>query len=134
MPQRFASQDYGSGEGNPVGEKPQQQGANPSADKEHPGPPPPKVGQGSGTTPTKGSPEGHNTGQSYQSSSSSEGDKHSSKKGTKGPQPKILSDNPPNEDDPSVRQHNKEMENRADKAHEKISNGDAAKDKGSPKY
>ncbi|OCL04759.1 hypothetical protein AOQ84DRAFT_391328 [Glonium stellatum] len=133
-PRRFASQDYGSGEGNPAGEQPQKQGANPSADKEHPGPPPPKVGQGSGTTPTKGSSEGHNTGQSQQSPSSGERNKSSSKKGKKGAQPKILSDNPPNEDDPSVREHNKEMENRAERAHEQVSNADAVKDKVSPGY
>ena len=48
--QRFATQDYGSGTGDPVGDNPQQQGENPSADLEHPGPPPPKVGQGTGIT------------------------------------------------------------------------------------
>ncbi|KAG9562803.1 hypothetical protein KCU79_g6138, partial [Aureobasidium melanogenum] len=62
---RFASQDYGSGSGDPKGEKPQEQGANPSADKEHPGPPPPKVGQGSGGA-TKADSSGHNTGASKQ--------------------------------------------------------------------
>ena len=40
---RFASGDYGSGEGDPRGERPQEQGPNPSEDKEHPGPPPPKT-------------------------------------------------------------------------------------------
>lgn len=42
---RFASQDYGSGDGAPEDQKPHKQGANPSADLEHPGPPPPDVGQ-----------------------------------------------------------------------------------------
>lgn len=40
---RFASGDYGSGTGDPVGEKPQEQGPNPSEKLEHPGPPPPKT-------------------------------------------------------------------------------------------
>ena len=53
--------DYGSGAGDPKGENPQDQGVNPSADKEHPGPPPPSAGQGSGGGPTKGTEKGHNT-------------------------------------------------------------------------
>lgn len=39
---RFAG-DYGSGEGDPKGEKPQEQGPNPSEKLEHPGPEPPKT-------------------------------------------------------------------------------------------
>lgn len=42
----YATQSYGGGEGDPKGENPLQQGPNPAADKEHPGPPPPDVGQG----------------------------------------------------------------------------------------
>ena len=41
---RFASQDYGSGAGDPKGEKPQDQGPNPSEKLEHPGAPPPSTG------------------------------------------------------------------------------------------
>ena len=52
---------YGGGEGDPKGENPQDQGSNPSADLEHPGPAPPKVGQGTGGGPTKSGSEGHNT-------------------------------------------------------------------------
>ena len=51
--------------------------------------------------------------------------------GSKGAQPKILSDNPPASDDPSVRQHNKEMEQRAERACMQASNEDAKYDKGS---
>ncbi|OCK78586.1 hypothetical protein K432DRAFT_383772 [Lepidopterella palustris CBS 459.81] len=127
--QRFASGDYGSGEGNSTGENSQKQGSNPSADKEHPGPPSPKAGQGTGAGPTKGLSDGNNTRNSKQSSSpaSSGG----SKKGIKGAQPKILHANPPTGEDESesVRQHNKEMEGRAEKAHERVSNMDAEKDK-----
>jgi hypothetical protein len=56
---RFASSDYGSGDGNPVGENPQDQGPSRSSQIEHPGPSAPDVGQGqSGSTPTKEGPGG----------------------------------------------------------------------------
>lgn len=42
---RLATQDYGSGAGNPAGEDPEAQGGQPSSDIEHPGPAPPDVGQ-----------------------------------------------------------------------------------------
>lgn len=53
---RFA-QGYGNGEGNPVGENPQQQGSSNETKEnlEHPGPSPPAEGQGKGAGPTKGS-------------------------------------------------------------------------------
>lgn len=118
----LASQDYGSGAGDPKGENPQSQGANPSADKEHPGPPPPTAGKGTGSTPTKG-------GEKTSNDTSSSGQQ---KKGTQnGAQPKILSENPPKDGEQSedVEKHNREMESRAEKAHEKASNEDAEKDK-----
>ena len=142
---RFASQDYGSGEGDPKGENPQAQGANPSADLEHPGPPPPKAGQGSGSTPTKGTSTGHNTGESP--SSPSKGQKKSfstmarrfakdDNKGTQGAQPKILSESPPApKDQPEdVKQHNKEMDNRAEQAAEKVNHEDTKNDKVSKQF
>jgi len=54
----YASGDYGSGEGDPKGEKPKEQGTSPATTElEHPGPPAPDVGQGSsGSTPTKEGP------------------------------------------------------------------------------
>jgi hypothetical protein len=62
---------------------------------------------------------------------------HNSKKptSTKGLKPKILNESPPVGKDQSeeVRQHNKEMEERADRAHVQIKNEDAYKDKMSPK-
>lgn len=127
--QRYASQDYGSGDGNPVGENPQEQGSNPSADLEHPGPPPPKAGQGSGGGPTKGTSDGHNTEESVQNggkssgkSSDSDSSSDSKSSSTKGAQPKILNESPPepSEQDADVKKHNKAMENRAEQAHEKI--------------
>jgi hypothetical protein len=49
----------------------------------------------------------------------------------KGAKPKILKDNPPAGKDESeeVREHNKDMDNRAEQAHEKVSNEEAEKDK-----
>ena len=46
---RSASQDYGSGAGDPKGEDPLAQGRNPSEHIEHPGPAAPDVGKGSGS-------------------------------------------------------------------------------------
>ncbi|KAF1982252.1 hypothetical protein K402DRAFT_424690 [Aulographum hederae CBS 113979] len=142
---RCLAGDYGSGEGDPKGEKPKEQGANPSADKEHPGPPPPKAGQGSGSTPTKGTAEGHNTGEAKQSggkrsysTSINVGRRQFStltrlekQKGTEGAQPKILNENPPKtgEESDDVKKHNEEMSKRPERAHEQVSNDDAEKDK-----
>ena len=117
----YASQDYGSGKGDPKGENPLEQGPNPSADVEHPGPPPPSAGQGSGSGPTKGTTGGHNSGNSSSASSSGQGQKGGSGSGSsgKGAQPKILRDTLPAEPDEDVKQHNREMNQRADRAHEK---------------
>lgn len=118
LPRAQATSDYGSGKGDPKGENPNQQGPNPSADKEHPGPPPPKEGQGSGSTPTKGGSQSSNSGQQ------SKGTQNDAK-------PKILSANPPTEENApqDVREHNEQMDQRAEKASNKVSNEDAKKDK-----
>ncbi|EON65394.1 hypothetical protein W97_04632 [Coniosporium apollinis CBS 100218] len=131
--QRFAG-DYGGGEGDPVGENPQDQGPSKSSDLEHPGPPPPKVGQGTGTTPTKATSEGHTGGTSSSGDSSSSASSQQSSGGgnggdkTKGAQPKILDTSPPDASEQSqdVKQHNKEMENRAEKAPEKTDDPNAS--------
>lgn len=91
------------------------------------GPPPPSAGQGTGGA-TKANSEGHNTGSSKQSGGSSSG----SSKGTQGAQPKILNENPPKEGEASedVQKHNRDMENRAERSHEKVnSDEDIEKDK-----
>jgi hypothetical protein len=140
---RLAHQDYGSGEGDPKGEKPQKQGANPSADKEHPGPPPPKAGEGSGSGPTKGTSEGHNT--TSGSGSSTQKRQFSTMrmlwaakkpKSTEGLQPKILNESPPTSEEESddVKKHNEEFTQRAERAHEGVENKDAEKDKVSSKF
>lgn len=126
---RFATQDYGSGEGNPAGEKPEKQGKNPSENLEHPGPPPPKVAQGKTSHPDEQAPNKSQSGSTSEASGGNEGKSSggNSKKGA--PQPKILNEKPPAEESESVRQHNEEMENRAEKAHEQIDNEDAKNDK-----
>lgn len=156
---RFATSDYGSGKGNPAGENPEKQGANPSENLEHPGPAPPKVAQGkSSSSPNKDS----NSSQNDSPKPTSESPAPSSNKGkrefstsarqmkdskepavkqaqdnkpspseVKGAKPKILNENPPapGEESEDVKQHNKDMDNRAEQAHEKVSNEEAEKDK-----
>lgn len=154
---RFATSDYGSGKGNPAGEKPQKQGENPSENVEHPGPAPPKVAQGkSSSSPNKDSNAGQNENPKPTSSSptpptgkrefstSARQLKESkepaveqakqnepSKSEVKGAQPKILNANPPSggEESQEVKEHNEDMKKRAEQAHEQVSNEDAEKDK-----
>ncbi|KZM22913.1 uncharacterized protein EKO05_0004906 [Ascochyta rabiei] len=137
---RFATQDYGSGDGNPAGEKPQQQGQNLSENVEHPGPPPPEVAKGqSSSSPNEdsgSSPKGSSSSQSASKpSEQSQSNDGASKTGggdgksVNGAQPKILNANPPATDSEEVKQHNKEMDQRAEKAHEQVSNEEAEKDK-----
>ncbi|KAL9094729.1 MAG: hypothetical protein Q9165_002999 [Trypethelium subeluteriae] len=154
----LATSDYGSGAGDPRGENPQSQGANPSADKEHPGPPPPQAGQGSGSTPTKGTAEGHNVSDSPSAPSSGGGGGSSAQnsgsgaeggkrqfstsvrvgkddalrsKPNQGAEPKILKDAAPEggESSEEVRKHNEEFERRHDKAHARVTEADAEKER-----
>lgn len=144
---RWATQDYGSGKGDPKGEKPQDQGANPSADKEHPGAPPPKEGHGSGGSPTKGTSDGHNTGSAKQAqqkrqfstllyfrqySTEREMMATDRPKSTKGLKPKIHNEQAPKDHEQSedVKEHNQDMEERSDRAHEQIQ----GKEKVDPKF
>jgi len=154
---RFASGDYGSGAGDPKGENPQEQGANPSADKEHPGPPPPKVGQNTGGA-TKAGAEGHNASQSTDTKPTKGNDPTQGKRTfstfaraafqnskivaseeksgrelrsdkTKDAEPKILNEDSPSEAEQSgdVKKHNEEMDNRAEQAHEKAADKEGDK-------
>lgn len=130
---RFATQGYGSGKGNPAGEKPEKQGQNLSEHIEHPGPAPPKVAQGkSSSSPNQDSQSSssQSTGSQSQSNDGA-AQEGSGGQSVKGAQPKILNEKPPSKDEQSedVVQHNREMENRAEKAHEQISDEDAKNDK-----
>jgi hypothetical protein len=124
---RFATQDYGSGDGNPAGEKPQQQGQNPSEDIEHPGPPPPKVARGQSSSESK-------PGQQSQSNDGASKTGSGSGKSVNGAQPKILNENTPATESEDVKQHNEEMEQRAEKAHEQVDKEGAEKDKVSKSF
>ncbi|KAI9775631.1 MAG: hypothetical protein M1835_005740 [Candelina submexicana] len=121
----YAGSSYGGGEGDPKGETPQDQGSNPSADLEHPGPPPVAEGQGSGGGPTKAHASGHNTKANASSSGSGGGESDAGSKGSSsGAQPKIHSDSASKEHSEDVQQHNRDMDNRhgraaADSADEK---------------
>ena len=116
----YAGQSYGGGQGDPKGETPQEQGANPSAEQEHPGPPPPKAGQGSGGGPTKAGADGHNTQDGPSKGSSSNSNKSGASQSSGGPQPKILSDNTPTEESDEVKAHNNDMGNRHDRANTEV--------------
>ena len=105
----YAQQSYGSGEGDPKGENPQQQGSNPSADLEHPGPPPPDVGKGTGGGPTKAGNKGQSTEQHGPSGGSGTS---GSKQSSSGAQPKIHSASIPTEASEGVKKHNEEFEQR----------------------
>ncbi|KAL9133747.1 MAG: hypothetical protein Q9175_005076 [Cornicularia normoerica] len=125
---------YGGGEGDPKGENPSDQGSNPSADLEHPGPPPPSVGQGTGGGPTKGGAQGHNTQQNESSSSGGQASTSGSggASGGDGPQPKIHKHNAPEEHTHSdeVRAHNEDMAKRHDRPNEKSADKEDKVDKG----
>jgi hypothetical protein len=133
--------DYGSGDGNPAGEHPQQQGKRGREDLEHPGPAPPKVGQGNKTSPNSDSFNSSSSGNSTSSDSSKSSSQDASSssssdavatdkdvKNVKGAQPKILNESSPKEESEEVKQHNAEMEQRAEKAHGQVSKEDAQKD------
>jgi len=118
-----------------MGNNPQQQGKRPREDLEHPGPPPPKVGQNNKTSPdAESSPK--DGGSSFKSSGDARGDNKSNDTGVKGAQPKILNESPPAEGEGSedVKQHNREMDQRAERAYEQVSNEDAKKDKVPKKF
>lgn len=118
---RLYASGYGDGKGDPKGENPEKQGSNPSADLEHPGPPPVAEGQGTGSSPTKGSSKGHSSKPSSSpSSSASKSTSSDSSSSRTGAQPKIHDerDGPAafgtNQED--VDQHNREFENRHGRA------------------
>ncbi|KAF1365322.1 hypothetical protein EJ07DRAFT_161387 [Lizonia empirigonia] len=117
---RYSTQDYGSGDGNPAGEKPQQQGESRSEHLEHPGPAPPKVARGQSSS----SPNEDSSSSSKDSSSSKGSPSSSQWRPAQNPERK-----PPATESEEVKQHNKEMEQRAEKAYEQVSNEDAEKDK-----
>ena len=101
--QRFYAGGYGDGEGDPKSESPQKQGSNPSENQEHPGPSPVAEGQGSGAGATKGSGGGADSGRSASGG---------------GAQPRIHDerDGPKGASSKDVEQHNREFENRHDRA------------------
>lgn len=129
--------DYGSGDGDPKGSDPQSQGASAKAstNQEHPGPAPPSAGQSTGGGPTKGTSDGDPSEKSSSSSStpssssSSGGSGSSNNKGTKGAQPKILSESPPENPSEDVRKHNEDFSQRAEQAHEKVGDEQVRDDK-----
>jgi len=156
---RFATSDYGSGDGNPVGEKPQQQGENASENLEHPGPAPPRVAQGKSSSSPNSDKGGSNanpksdpgTSNAKTGSSSAKREfstsarQHASKEPAvkqgkenqpsanqvRGAKPKILNERAPNPEEQSeeVKKHNEEVANRAEKPAGQARNEDGTKDR-----
>ena len=133
-PRFYAGQSYGGGQGDPKGENPQDQGANPAtSDAEHPGPPPPDVGQGTGGGATKKDSQGHGGGNNAASSQGGGKNATSGVSPTEtAAQPKIHSHDAPHPDKHSqeVKKHNEEMANRHEKPHEKSRDKEDQVDKG----
>ncbi|KAF2761101.1 hypothetical protein EJ05DRAFT_473660 [Pseudovirgaria hyperparasitica] len=99
---RFASSDYGSGDGDPAGEKPQEQGKSKATrDREHPGPSAPDVGQ------TNKSASGTEAKQDDQRSPNANAE-------VQGKKPKITHEPHPQQDE-SVKEHNDEVERRKER-------------------
>lgn len=128
----YAAQSYGGGQGDPKGENPQEQGANPAtSDAEHPGPPPPDVGQGTGGGATKKGSQGHG-------GSNIASNETGTKNGTNGgspteaaAQPKIHSHDATNPENHSeeVKKHNEEMANRHERPYDSSKDGEDKVDK-----
>lgn len=116
---RFAS-GYGDDSGNdPKASNPQEQGSNPSESLEHPGPPPPEEGQGSGGGPTKGAGGHTSSGGKRESGDERSGSNDGATQDgrTQGAQPKILDERGgPHNVSEEAHQHNKEMSERHDRA------------------
>ena len=141
-PIRLATQGYGDGKGGPKAEDPQAQGSSNSTKEnaEHPGPPAPSEGQGTGGATKAGeekgkSPEdssaqsgGARSKEAKETGSSPTGgdvggknDNNASEKSKGGNEPKIQSQSEPGEEndrkkEEEVKQHNKEFEERHDRA------------------
>ncbi|KAJ5047504.1 uncharacterized protein L3040_003328 [Drepanopeziza brunnea f. sp. 'multigermtubi'] len=138
---RSAAQGYGDGKGDPRGEKPQGQGPsnNTKHNAEHPGPAPPSVGKYTGAGPTKGgaSPEdasaqsgGSRSKEAMETGSSPTGgsiggsggkSSNPEEKSKDGAKPKIADHDVPGsgnskDKQAEVEQHNKEFEQRHDRA------------------
>lgn len=134
---RFGTTDYGSGAGNPAGERPEKQGKNRSEPLEHPGPPPPKVAEGkSSSSPNEDSLSGSNSQQKSSLASESQSNGGDSKSSKTGAQPKILNERAPPKEEQSedVRRHNEEMDQRTEKKHQQASKEDDTKDKVPKKF
>nr|POE89778.1 hypothetical protein CFP56_20247 [Quercus suber] len=136
--QRFATQDYGSGAGDPAGENPQKQGKSQiSRDLEHPGPEAPSAGQKGGSSSGNGQDDRVNTKSNRQQEQDQLERKNAQGQGNDGgPKPKILNESPPKEGEESedVKKHNEEMDQRADRPNEKVRDEDVEKDKVGKQY
>lgn len=134
IPRFYAQQSYGGGEGDPKGEDPQSQGSSPAtSNAEHPGPPPPDVGKGTGGGATKKGDQGHSG--SDTAGSQEGGVKSGMSEGSdskNAAQPKIHKHNAPHPDEHSdeVKKHNEGLANRHERPYERSKDKEDKVDKG----
>jgi hypothetical protein len=126
------AQGYGDGNGDPKGENPQAQGSSnhEKHTREHPGPEPPSAGRGTGAGPTKAGPKAPEESSAQSGGSRSKDAKESGSSptggsvggGKEGASPKIHDRNEPggnsSEKQAEVDKHNREFEQRHDRAAE----------------
>ncbi|EAW21519.1 uncharacterized protein NFIA_066860 [Aspergillus fischeri NRRL 181] len=140
QPWRFYSQSsYGGGEQKPEG-KAEAKTSKPTRDMEHPGPPPPDVSKGKGSSSPSSSSSSSGGGPSFQNQPPSDEETRRNNDGaevyphatnrpsnnarptiSKGQSPNVDEDGNPRPDVPEeVRRHNDEIENRHDRAYNKL--------------
>ncbi|KAK8158427.1 hypothetical protein BC567DRAFT_33563 [Phyllosticta citribraziliensis] len=127
-PRRLANQDYGSTDSSPKAAK-EQPSSSATRSKEHPGAPAPDVGQNKESSTSSSKADQKQQGESNDTTTSNNKDK-----AVKGARPKILDENAPAEINEDVKQHNREMEQRHDRADTKLANDDVEKDKVPPGF
>ncbi|KAK8160498.1 hypothetical protein BKA80DRAFT_310776 [Phyllosticta citrichinensis] len=126
-PRRLAHQDYGSTDSSPKAAK-EQPASSATRSKEHPGAPAPDVGQ------NKESSASSSKSDKKQQCESNNTTSNNKDNAVKGAHPKILDENAPAEINEDVKQHNREMEQRHDRANTKLANDDVEKDKVPPGF
>ncbi|GFF46032.1 hypothetical protein IFM58399_07698 [Aspergillus lentulus] len=140
QPWRFYSQSsYGGGEQKPEG-KAEAKTSKPTRDMEHPGPPPPDVSKGKGSSSPSPSSSSSGGGPSYQNQPPSDEETrrnndgaevypHATNRPSNNARPTISNGQSPNVDEEGnprpdvpedVRRHNDEIENRHDRAYNKL--------------
>ncbi|KAK7556647.1 hypothetical protein IWX49DRAFT_54 [Phyllosticta citricarpa] len=128
-PRRLAHQDYGSTDSSPK-DATAQPASSATRSKEHPGAPAPDVGQNKESSNSSTKADKKQQGESSNTTTTN----NNKDKAVKGARPKILDENSPAEVNEDVKQHNREMEQRHERADTRVANEEAGKDKVPPGY